>query len=159
MREIAGKDIDFLADRGPFSANVKRKTDIIRDYNLRNGTSIKYADTEFFISFDQYGDEEIRKFRKENNERNLDHATWCYALNTLNMLMMWQRFGGDVQFSCFNSFVNDHLHSPFEVTKDTTMIKYAGYIYELMNRTQAVADNAGGICTGEKNRFQVQACL
>jgi alpha-L-arabinofuranosidase len=160
MLEIAGKDIDFLADRGPLNANVKRKTDIIREYNRRNGTSIKYANTEFFISFDQYGDKEIRKFRKENNERNLDHATWCYALNTLNMLMMWQRYGGEVQFSCFNSFVNDHLHSPFEVTKDTTMIKYAGYIYELMNRSQARWPlTLNGYTADEKNPFQVQAAF
>jgi alpha-L-arabinofuranosidase len=158
MLAIAGKYVDFLADRGPFSSNVQRKVDLLHRYNQENGTAIKYADTEFFIGFDQYGEREIRQFRKEHQERNLDHATWCYALNTLNMLMMWQRFGGDVQFACFNSFVNDHLHSPFEVTRDTTMIKYAGYIYELMNRTQArwplVLD---GYTPGEWNPFQVQA--
>jgi hypothetical protein len=74
--------------------------------------------------------------------------------------MMWQRFGGDVEFSCFNSFVNDHLHSPFEVTKDTTLIKYAGYIYELMNRTQARWPlKLQGYDPGEKNPFQVQAAF
>lgn len=158
MLEIAGKDIDFLADRAISTKNVAQKVELMNNYNQLKGTSIKYTNTEFFTGFDQYGQKEISRYRTEKNERNLDHATWCYALNTANMLMMWQRFGGNVTFACFNSFVNNHLQSPFEVAKDTMMIKYVGYIYELMNRTQAKWPlKLEGFQPGEQNPFQVQA--
>jgi len=160
MLEIAGKYIDFLADRGPSSDNVRNKVSLIQAYNKQNGTSIKYTNTEFFVGFDQNGKNDISRFRKDKNERNLDHATWSYALNSANMLMMWQRFGGDVEFTCFNSFVNDHLHSPIDVAKDTVMIKYAGYIYELLNRTQARWPlQLEGYQPGEQNPFQLQAAF
>ncbi len=160
MLEIAGKEIDFLADRAISTKNVAQKVDLMHNYNQINGTSVKYTNTEFFTGFDQYGQQQINRFRLEKNERNLDHATWCYALNTANMLMMWQRFGGDVEFSCFNSFVNDHLQSPFEVSKDNVMIKYVGYIYELMNRSLAKWPlKLEGFQPGEQNPFQVQAAF
>ena len=137
MLEIAGKDIGFLADRGPFAGNTDNKVSLIRQYNASHGTSIQYADTEFFVVPDRYSDSLLNQFRKEKNERNLDHATWAYGLNTANLLMFWQRYGGDMAFSCFNSFVNDHLHSPFDTPKNGVLIKYPGEVYSLFNRSPA----------------------
>ena len=47
MLEIAGKDIDFLADRADAGPTTRAMIEKVREYNASHGTAIKYCDTEW----------------------------------------------------------------------------------------------------------------
>jgi alpha-N-arabinofuranosidase len=137
--QIAGKYIDFLADRGTTKENIDRKTEMIRDFNLQHHTHIKYANTEYLVS--SYDPATINALKKydiwEGKGRNLETATWGYALSWANLLMQWQRYGGEVIFTCFNSFANDHLNSVIETPKEGSFLKYPAAIGKLFRETPA----------------------
>lgn len=158
MLEIAGRDIDFLANRGPSEAAVTEKLEIAGEYNQKTGRNIKYADTEYFLGGDSYTQPIIQQFKEEKNERCLEHVSWAYSLALAKNLMMWQRFGGDVLFTNYNSFVNDHQHNILETPKEGVLQTFPGYIFELFNHSPARWPlHLDGYEVNENKPFQVQA--
>lgn len=137
MLSIAGDHIDFLADRGPTKSNLDNKLSIIREWNKKHNDSISYANTEYFINFDQQTEEFLEELRADENKRNLIHASWGYALNWANLLMQWQRYGGDVIFTNFNSFVNDHFHSVFDTPKEGAFLRYPAVFGKLFRESES----------------------
>ncbi len=137
--QIAGGYIDFLADRGITEENISRKIGIIRDYNQRHNTDIRYTNTEYFAeSLDPVTIDVLKKYKiNDGKGRNLKFATWGYALNYANILMQWQRYGGDVIFGCFNSFANDHLNSVIETPKEGAFLRYPAVISKLFRESPA----------------------
>ncbi len=137
--EMAGKYIDFLADRGITDKNISRKIGIIRAYNKRHNTDIKYTNTEFFAEgLDPATIAAQKKYAVNSGKgRNLKTATWGYALSFANIMMQWQRYGGDVIFGCFNSFANDHLNSVIETPKEGAFVKYPAVIGKLFRESPA----------------------
>ncbi|TWU37429.1 hypothetical protein [Novipirellula artificiosorum] len=137
MLEIAGDHVDFLADRGVDQANLDRKIGIIRDWNRRHGTEIRYANTEYFVPpFDRVTAESVEKLG-EQSSRNLPNATWGYGLSWANLLMQWQRYGGDVVFAAYNSFVNDHFHSVIDTPKEGAFLRYPAAVGSLFRESKA----------------------
>lgn len=156
MVERAGAHIDFLADRGPFDANLSHKIGIIREYNAKNGTDLGYIDSEFFVGHDRYTSECLDRLRVL--DRNIVHATWGYALSSANALMMWQRYGGDVRFTCFNSFANDHFHSAIDTPREGAFLRYTAEIYRIFARSVAMWPvYLEGYEADAGNPFQIQA--
>ena len=160
MLEISGEYIDFLADRGPFTSNIAGKIKLLKDYNKKHGTDIRYADTEFFVNIDAYTGKRLDEFTKLKDDRNIRFATWGYALASINDLMMWQRFGGDVIFSCFNSYANDHLNSVIDTPKEGVLTRFTGMVYKFMASSPAawILETKGYI-PDESKPFQIQAAL
>ncbi len=139
LLQIAGKYIDFLADRALLKEEIDRKMNIIQDYNRKHNTNIRYTNTEYFVeSYDQVIADALEKYDiDEGRGRNLVHATWGYSLSWANLLMQWQRYGGDVIFTCFNSFANDHLNSVIETPKECVFLKYPAVIGKLFSESPA----------------------
>lgn len=158
MLEIAGKDIDFLANRGPSEAAVAEKLEIADEYNRKTGKKIRYADTEYFLGGDSYTQPIIQQFKEEKDERCLEHVSWAYSLALAKNLMMWQRFGGDVLFTNYNSFVNDHQHNILETPKEGVLQTFPGHIFELFNHSLARWPlQLEGYEVNENKPFQIQA--
>jgi alpha-L-arabinofuranosidase len=159
LLEIAGKYIDFLADRALLTDEIDRKKNIILDYNRKHNTDIRYTNTEYFVEiYDQVIANALVEINvKEGRGRNLATATWGYSLSWANLLMQWQRYGGDVMFTCFNSFANDHLNSVIETPKEGVFLKYPAVIGKLFRESPArwLLDLEGYEPDIRKN-FQVQ---
>ncbi len=136
MLEIAGKHVDFLADRGTGYGNIARKISIAKEYGKKNKRDIAYANTEYFLSTASSKDV-YDQILEESGSRNLKHASWAYALDWASKLMQWQRFGGDVIFTSYNSFVNDHMHSVFDTPREGAFIRYPAAIGKLFRDTPA----------------------
>ncbi len=139
LLQVAGKHIDFLADREVTRDKIDRKINMVRDYNKIHNTNIKYANTEYFVeNFDPVIDDVLKKYKiKDGKGRNLITATWGYSLSWANMLMQWQQYGGDVIFTCFNSFANDHLNSVIETPKEGVFLRYPSVIGKLFRESPA----------------------
>ena len=139
LLQIAGGYIDFLADRALFKEEIDRKMNLIHDYNRKHNTNIRYANTEYFVeSDDQVIARALEKYDiREGRGRNLVTATWGYSLSWADLLMQWQRYGGDVIFTCFNSFANDHLNSVIETPKEGVFLKYPAVIGKLFRESPA----------------------
>ena len=132
--------------------------EIAGEYNQKTGRNIKYADTEYFLGGDSYTQPIIQQFKEEKNERCLEHVSWAYSLALAKNLMMWQRFGGDVLFTNYNSFVNDHQHNILETPKEGVLQTFPGYIFELFNHSSARWPlHLDGYEVNENKPFQVQA--
>jgi len=140
MLPIAGPHIDFIADRHPSYKNLSRKLGIVRAYNPAHGTDIRYANTEHSVwLFDPEIRRETNRHGKRTHEHNfqLKHATWGYAMAWAGLLMMYQREGGDVLFSCFNSLMNTHLDSVIDVPKEGPFLRYGAAISKLFRESEA----------------------
>jgi alpha-L-arabinofuranosidase len=165
MLEIAGKDIDFLADRDDDEeGRLDRMLDIINHYNTANGTSIKYCDTEWQVHL--YGaknpkDEVDPRYlygHKTKIKRAMVLGTWYCGLKAAGYLMNWQRKGDIVDFVNFNNFSNTHGQAVIESPKEGAYLTAPGRVYELLSRTPArwplVIE---GYRADRTDMFQVQA--
>lgn len=135
MLEIAGQDIDFLADRGASSENLSRKLRIMREYNATTGAHLKYCNTEwlpydmFFFHVDEFN-------RIEGNKSYL-FTKWRYALNVFRQLMMWQREGEDVLFINFNNLANTHGQNAIDTPRDGMYLSACGIALGVMAHSPA----------------------
>ena len=138
MLEICGEQIDFLADRVCAPDNIARKVAIVRQYNATHKHQIYYCDTEAHqarpnamapFTAQYYQDHEIDFCRSRR--------TWLYALTLVGNLMNYHRYGGIVQFMCFNNLCNTTGQSCIEVDKEGYLLPMCGQIFERMSRTEA----------------------
>lgn len=136
MVEIAGKHIDFIADRGSSEDMLQQKLAILCAYNQKEGTSIRYCNTEWLPlrGTDAYnmvprGDNKLTKCYM--------FSKWKYALDAAAVLMMWQRYGQDVGFVNFNNLANTHAQSAIETPKEGAYVTAAGMMLHRFANTRA----------------------
>ena len=136
MLEIVGPQIDFLADRDPSEENVSRKIGLMRDYNLKHGTKIAYSNTEYVVRSDS-----TRKSNQEvvnsTGSKLMPRVSWGYTLDWANTLMQWQRHGGDVIFTCYNQFANNHQSSVIDTPREGSFAKFPVAVGALFRDTPA----------------------
>jgi alpha-L-arabinofuranosidase len=135
MLDIAGKDIDFLADRGVEQDEMENKIGYLREYNRKNNTNIKYCNTEWLPLngldyFNMGGD-------AGEHPKSFLFSKWEYALSAMASLMMWQRFGDDVDFINFSNFANTHSQSVIETAKEGCYITASGRAMKVFADTAA----------------------
>ena len=142
MLDIAGRDIDFLADRAWGEDGLMRMLDVMRAYNAEHGTSIKYCyDTEWLQPIKRNPDvfNNVVRADWQDETKSYRFSKWRYAMNIMRNFMMWQRQGGDVLFVNFNNFANTHSQCVIDTPKEGAYLTAAGRVFELLS------PNAGGV--------------
>lgn len=136
MLDIAGMDIDFLADRGFEEKDLICKLEIIHEFNEKNGTDIKYCNTEWLPlnGADVYN--MVPRSQMKHNKCFM-FSKWSYALDAASTMMMWQRYGEDIDFINFNNLANTHSQSVIETPKEGAFPTAAGMIMHMFAKTQA----------------------
>lgn len=135
MLEIAGKDIDFLADRGASEQNLSRKLGIMRAYNEANGTHLKYCNTEW-LPYDMFYFH-VDEYNRIEGDKSYMFTKWRYALNVFRQMMMWQREGEDVLFINFNNLANTHGQNAIDTPRDGIYLSACGIALGLMAQSPA----------------------
>ena len=144
MLEIAGKYIDFFADRDDWQeGRLEKLIGILNTYNSENGTNIRYCNTEWQVH--PYGapnpkeevDERFLYGHKTAIKRAMVLGTWYCGLKAAGYLMNWQREGGIVDFINFNNLSNTHGQAVIETPKEGAYLTATGKVYELLSRTPA----------------------
>jgi len=136
MLEIAGKHIDFLADRRDAEEGLIHMLDILRDYNTKNITNIKYCETEW-LAYEGIPDVQNRYKYEGHITKCFMFSKWYYAMNIFKNYMAWQQQGGDVLFVNFNNFANTHSQSVIETPKEGAYLTASGKVFELLSRSPA----------------------
>ncbi len=136
MVDIAGMDIDFLADRGFEEQDLERKLDIIHAFNEAHGTSIRYCNTEWLPL---NGADVYNMVPRSETRQNkcFMFSKWSYALDAAATLMMWQRYGQDIDFINFNNLANTHAQSAIETPKEGAFPTAAGMMMHMFAHTKA----------------------
>lgn len=136
MLDIAGMDIDFLADRGFEEKDLICKLDVIHEFNEKNGTDIKYCNTEWLPlnGADIYN---MVPRSEMKYGKCFMFSKWSYALDAASTMMMWQRYGEDIDFINFNNLANTHSQSVIETPKEGAFPTAAGMIMHMFAKTQA----------------------
>ena len=165
MLKIAGKYIDFFADRDDEEeGRLDRMLNVINDFNSANGTDIKYCDTEWQVHL--YGaknpkktvDERFLYGHKTQIKRSMVLGTWFCGLKATGYLMNWQRKGGIVDFINFNNFSNTHGQAVIETPKEGAYLTAPGMVYELLSETPARWPlKIEGYQAHRDDMFQIQA--
>ena len=165
MVEIAGKDIDFFADRDDEEEDrLDQMLDIINEYNAANGTTIKYCNTEWQVHLytsktpKEEVDERYLYGHKTQIKRAMVLGTWYCGLKAAGYLMNWQRKGGIVDFVNFNNFSNTHGQAVIETPKEGAYLTAPGMVYELLSRSPARWPlEIEGYQAARGDLFQIQA--
>ncbi|MFC2117157.1 hypothetical protein ACFLSY_00765 [Bacteroidota bacterium] len=141
MLEIAGKHIDFFADRDDEEeGRLDRMLDIIKTYNAANNTDIKYCNTEWQVHLysaknpKEEVDERFLYGHKTLIKRSMVLGTWFCGLKAAGYLMNWQRKGSIVDFVNFNNFSNTHGQAVIESPKEGAYLTAPGMVYELLSQ-------------------------
>ncbi|MBE6557837.1 MAG: hypothetical protein E7661_02345 [Ruminococcaceae bacterium] len=136
MVEIAGMDIDFLADRGFEEEDLIRKLAILHKFNEAHGTSIRYCNTEWLPL---NGADVYNMVPRSETRQNkcFMFSKWSYALDAAATLMMWQRHGMDIDFINFNNLANTHAQSVIETPKEGAFPTAAGMMMRRFAHTEA----------------------
>ncbi len=136
MVEIAGMDIDFLADRGFDEDELQKKLAIIHKFNEVHGTAIRYCNTEWLpLNGADVYNMVPRSVTKQN--KCFMFSKWSYALDAASTLMMWQRYGQDIDFINFNNLANTHSQSVIETPKEGAYPTAAGMMMRMFSKTKA----------------------
>ena len=136
MLEIAGMDIDFIADRGSDESYMQKKLAILHAYNDSHGTHLRYCNTEWLPLG---GADMYNMAPREDGKITKCYmfSKWSYALNAASILMMWQRYGQDIDFVNFNNLANTHAQSAIETPKEGAYPTAAGMILHRFAHTEA----------------------
>ena len=136
MLDIAGEHIDFLADRGFDEDELREKLSLIKSYNARHGTDIKYCNTEWLplVGADGYN---LAPRALTKVTKCFLFSKWAYALDAAATLMMWQRYGEIIDFANFNNLANTHSQSVIETPKEGSFVTAAGMIMHMFANTAA----------------------
>ncbi len=136
MVEIAGMDIDFLADRGFGEDELRFKLGIIDRFNKAHGTGIRYCNTEWLPlnGADVYNMVPRSELR---HNKCFMFSKWSYALDAAAILMMWQRYGQSIDFINFNNWANTHAQSVIETPKEGAFVAASGMMLHRFAHTEA----------------------
>ncbi len=136
MIEIAGMDIDFIADRGYDEDVLQKKLAVLHAYNDKHGTHLRYCNTEWLPlnGADRYNFAARSEIKLT---KCYLFSKWLYALDAAAMLMMWQRYGQDIDFVNFNNLANTHAQSAIETPKEGAYPTAAGMMLHRFAKTAA----------------------
>jgi alpha-N-arabinofuranosidase len=136
MVEIAGMDIDFLADRGFDEGELQFKLGIIDRFNKAHGTNIRICNTEWLPlnGADVYNMVPRSELR---HNKCFMFSKWSYALDAAATLMMWQRYGQSIDFINFNNWANTHAQSVIETPKEGAFVAASGMMLHRFAFTEA----------------------
>ena len=136
MVEIAGMDIDFLADRGFDERDLQYKLGVIDRFNKAHGTNIRFCNTEWLPlnGADVYNMVPRSELR---HNKCFMFSKWSYALDAAATLMMWQRYGQSIDFINFNNLANTHAQSVIETPKEGAFVAAAGMMLHRFAFTEA----------------------
>ena len=158
MLQIAGKDIDFLADRGDAGETTRAMIGKLREYNAANGTSIKYCDTEWLAYNTDIQRDAYNMATGEEATKSFMFSKWLYALNLLKNFMSFQRMGEEMLFVNVNNLANTHSQCVMDTPKEGAYLTAPGKAMEFLSRSPAarvlkIKDYDASM----KEDFQVQA--
>lgn len=160
MLDIAGKHIDFLADRNDAEEGLDAMLVRLKEYNSQNNTHIEYCNTEWLpLDFDK----NIQVYLDPNTgcqqTRSYMFSKWHYGMNVLKNLMAFQRRGGEVSFVNFNNLANTHSQSAIETPKEGAYLTASGMALDLMSHSPAAwVLEIENYVPKVADEFQVQAC-
>lgn len=138
LLELYGDSINFIADRMCEPFNIKRKIEILQEYNRTHKHQIYYTDTEALQNRDPALAPFTRKFYADHEiDFCKSRRTWIYALTMAGNLLHYERYGGLVQFMCFNNLCNTSGQSCIEVSKQESILTASGLLLKWMSRTAA----------------------
>lgn len=159
MLEIAGKDIDFLADRADAANTTRAMIDKVRRYNAANGTDIKYCDTEWLAyNTDRKRDAYNMSEREGEATKSFMFSKWLYALNLLKNFMGFQRMGDEMLFVNFNNLANTHSQCVMDTPKEGAYLTASGKAMEFLSHSPAARIlKIEGYDPAMDEDFQVQA--
>lgn len=160
MFDIAGRDIDFLADRADAEAGLDSVLATMRAYNQRSGRRLFYTNTEWLPPRDR----EERQ-RADNAIVGITRADlwdrmsrWRTGLTVLANMMSWQRRGGDVAWVNFNNLSNTHAQSAIETPREGAFLTACGVAMATIAQSPAAWPvRIGGYAAKVDDEFQVQA--
>ena len=159
LLEIAGRDIDFLADRTDSEEGLDEVLAVMRAYNQRTGRRLFYANTEWLPR------EDVQKRRGDNAVFGITRveqwdrmSRWRMGMVVLANMMSWQRHGGDVGWVNFNNLANTHAQSAIETPKETAYLTACGVALRAIARSPAAWPlRIAGYETRVADELQVQA--
>ena len=158
MLQIAGKDIDFLADRGDAGETTRTMIGKLREYNAANGTSIKYCDTEWLAYNTDVKRDAYNMASGEEATKSFMFSKWLYALNLLKNFMSFQRMGEEMLFVNVNNLANTHSQCVMDTPKEGAYLTAAGKAMEFLSRSPAARVlKIKDYDPSMKEDFQVQA--
>ena len=158
MLKIAGKDIDFLADRGDAGETTRTMIGKLREYNAANGTSIKYCDTEWLSYNTDVKRDAYNMASGEEATKSFMFSKWLYALNLLKNFMSFQRMGEEMLFVNVNNLANTHSQCVMDTPKEGAYLTAAGKAMEFLSRSPAARVlKIKDYDPSMKEDFQVQA--
>lgn len=158
MLQIAGKDIDFLADRGDAGETTRTMIGKLREYNAANGTSIKYCDTEWLAYNTDVKRDAYNMATGEEATKSFMFSKWLYALNLLKNFMSFQRMGEEMLFVNVNNLANTHSQCVMDTPKEGAYLTAAGKAMEFLSRSPvARVLKIKDYDPSMKEDFQVQA--
>lgn len=142
MLEIAGRHIDFFADRDDGGERrLENMIALLNDYNSSNGTNIRYCNTEWQVhpysapNPKEEVDERFLYGHKTKIKRAMVLGTWHCGLRAAGFLMHWQRQGHMVDFVNYNNLANTHGQAVIETPKEGAYLTAPGRLYELISRS------------------------
>jgi len=137
MLEIAGRDVDLVADRAVEEQTLRRDLKIVRRYNEQHGTGIRMCNTEWPAPEGDIpptlDEADLERFQTEKSRR----PCWYSAMNVAKTLLTFQRLGGDFVFSNFNNFANTWGQNVIECPKEGVWLSAAGRVFEIFSRSPA----------------------
>lgn len=158
MLQIAGKDIDFLADRGDAGETTRTMIGKLREYNAANSTSIKYCDTEWLAYNTDVKRDAYNMASGEEATKSFMFSKWAYALNLMKNFMSFQRMGEEMLFVNVNNLANTHSQCVMDTPKEGAYLTAAGKAMEFLSRSPvARVLKIKDYDPSMKEDFQVQA--
>jgi len=156
--DIAGRYVDFVADRRDAEAGLDTVLQVVRDYNAQHGTELGYCNTEKQFTENPLLDAENAREYNGPITRSLVQSRWYYAMNVLRQYMSFQRRGGAVTFVNFNNLANTHSQCVMDTPKEGAFLTASGRALELLSRSPASWPlQLEGYSASVKDEFQVQA--
>ena len=153
MLEIAGKDVDFLADRGARDEILK----VMREFNAQHGTKLRCANTEW-LPYNAPPDE-FNNIKEEGVSKSYLFSKWAYAMNIFRAHLEWQRKGEEILFVNFNNLANTHSQCAIDTPKEGAYLTASGKAFELLaNSPAAWPLTIENYTAKPKDSVQIQVC-
>ena len=146
MLEIAGREINYVIYRQGNPQFVKSILMVLEEYNTKNDTDIRLANTEWLPSCkscEPFDDPDVPVDFSWHGEITNNYKTifsihqmsWNYALNGAHRLLDYISYGGDFALANFNNMCNTWGQNVLEATKDTCYLSCMGKVFAFFNRT------------------------
>jgi alpha-L-arabinofuranosidase len=169
MLEIAGEHIDFVIHRQKSKDFIEKALAIIREYNSRNGTTIRQVNTEWLANLaapEPFDDPEIPQDYKWQGKIINDYKKvisfrqihWFYALNAACSLLDYMSLGGEFYLANFNNCVNTWGQNVIESAKEGAWLSPAGYVFRFFGDLDGRYPLRTEFTQGETPLLKAQAC-